>query len=304
MMNTEEKIADVLHEHEEHGKYIEIEGVRTFYIEGVRTFYLDRGEGPVVFCVHGVPASSFIYRNVARHLDTLGFRTIAIDLPGLGLSDRPETFDYRFSCFTSFCGKLLDALSVEAFHLVVHDIGAPVGLALADNRSHAISSITVLNSMLDIANFTKPLPMRPFEKPVVGEMELASLTHVTWPIFMKAVGVESTNGIPKSELAAYMDLLKRADNGKAFLKIMRNFEQTEELSKTCYAAVKNRAYPVQLIWGENDPFLSWEKHGEPFLEARPDAQVHKVNSRHFVMEEYPEYIAQKIKELVSEIRSS
>jgi pimeloyl-ACP methyl ester carboxylesterase len=130
-------------------------------------------------------------------------------------------------------------------------------------------------------------------------LELATLTRATWPPFMKAVGVKSTDDIPKEELAAYIDLLKREDNGKAFLKIMRNFEQTEELTAKCYSAIKNKSYPVQLIWGEKDPFLSWEKHGIPFFESRPDAKVYKLPSKHFVMEEYPEFISEKIKEITS-----
>lgn len=291
-MEIEEKINTVIQKHKENGKYITV--------DGVDIFYLDQGSGPVVFCIHGVPTSSFIYRKVAADLEAKNVRTIAIDLPGLGLSERPETFDYTFSNFASICDKLLDKLQVKNFHLLIHDIGAPVGLALAYHRSRAVKSITVLNSMLDIKNFTKPLPMRPFESPALGELELATLTRATWPAFMKAVGVKSADNIPKEEFSAYIDLLKREDKGEAFLKIMRNFEQTEELSKKCYSAIKNDRYPVQLIWGEKDPFLSWEKHGIPFIEARPDAQVHKLPSKHFLMEEYPEFISDKIKEMISD----
>jgi len=51
------------------------------------------------------------------------------------------------------------------------------------------------------------------------------------------------------EMAAYIYLLKREDGGKAFLKIIRNFEQLPEFIQTCYHAFQNPEYSVQLIWG-------------------------------------------------------
>ena len=43
--------------------------------------------------------------------------------------------------------------------------------------------------MLDVEHFVKPLLMRPFEKPVLGEAELAMLTPLTFPLMMKGAGV-------------------------------------------------------------------------------------------------------------------
>jgi hypothetical protein len=45
-------------------------------------------------------------------------------------------------------------------------------------------------AMLDVEHFTKPLLMLPFEKPVLGEAELALLTPLTFPLMMKYAGVE------------------------------------------------------------------------------------------------------------------
>lgn len=281
----------VITDHESNGKYINV--------NGIRTFYLDVGSGPVVFCIHGVPTSSFLYRKVASALKEHNLRTIAIDLPGLGLSDRPEDFDYTFSRFGSFCNQFLDTLHQTEIHLVIHDIGAPIGLHMAAQRSHRIKSITVLNSMLDIENFVKPLPMRPFEKPILGEAELAMITPATFSIIMKSAGVLDNQSLSYDETAAYVRLLKRADGGNAFLKIMRSFEQTNDLSELCYAAFTHPAYPVQLIWGEHDPFLTYEQYGKQFEKARPGLPVTKVKSKHFLQEEEYNAIALKVEELVA-----
>ena len=81
--------------------------------------------GPVVFCIHGVPTSSFLYRKAAFALQVKGLRTIAIDLPGLNLSDRQEDFNYIFRNFGRFCNSFLDELKIDEVHLLIHDFGTP-----------------------------------------------------------------------------------------------------------------------------------------------------------------------------------
>lgn len=285
-----EAAAEIIKAHEVRGNYANI--------DGITVFYMDVGSGPLVFCIHGVPTSSFLYRKVAVAAEKRGLRTVAIDLPGLGLSDRPEDFDYTFSNLSAFCTRLLDLLGAAEVHLLLHDIGAPVGLYTANQTSDRFKSITVLNAMLDIEHFVKPLPMRPFEKPVLGEAELAMLTPATFLLMMKAAGVVDSSVVTYDEMAAYIHLLKRKDDGKAFLKIMRSFEQTTAFTEACCAAFTNPAYKVQLIWGDNDPFLSFDQYGKQFEQARPGIPVTKVRSKHFLQEEAYETIADKVKELI------
>lgn len=69
---------------------------RRFTAAGISSFVLDDGpaDAAPVVCVHGVPASAFLYRKVLPALASRGLRGIAIDLPGLGLADRPADADY------------------------------------------------------------------------------------------------------------------------------------------------------------------------------------------------------------------
>ena len=75
----------------------------TFDVGGVRSFVAEAGAGEPVLCLHGVPASAFLYRKVIAELAALGLRGVAIDLPGLGLADRPVAFDYSWSGLGRFC---------------------------------------------------------------------------------------------------------------------------------------------------------------------------------------------------------
>jgi pimeloyl-ACP methyl ester carboxylesterase len=274
---SDRTVEQVIEEHKASGKFITV--------EGLKTFVLDWGEGEAVFCIHGVPTSSYLFRKVLKGLANNGLRGIAIDLPGLGLSDRPEDFDYSFSNFARFCARAAEALGVERYHLVVHDIGGPIGFAQAAQNREKILSLTILNTWIDVDKFQKPLPMRPFEKPVLGEAQLAATTHATWQLMFKGLGVSKIDVIPKEEVDAYVDLLKREDGGKAFLKIMRNFENSIAFRELCHKAVQDVPYPVQAVWGAEDPGLKYERYGIEIKEVANLQEVHKLPARHFLQED-------------------
>lgn len=288
-METTGKIKNVIGVHERSGKY--------FDVNGIKTFALDYGEGEAVVCIHGVPTSSYLYRKVLSSLAEKGFRGISIDLPGLGLSARPEEFDYSFPSFATFLGEALKKLKIQKFHLVVHDIGGPIGFALAAKNMEKIHSLTILNTWIDVVNFKKPLPMRPFEKKLIGEAELKMITHTTWPIMFSKMGVNDSSKIPDEEIKAYVDLLKREDKGKAFLKIMRNFSNSPEFRNMCLQAIKTTPYPIQAIWGEDDLALSLDEYGKEIKENADLKRFSTLSSKHFLQEEVWEEIAERISEL-------
>ena len=296
-MGSSEKrdVEEVIKDHEKSGKYLDV--------DGVKTFALDRGSGETVLCIHGVPTSSFLYRKVIQALIKKDFRAVSIDLPGLGLSGRPENFDYNFTNFSKFLIKAADALEIEKFHLVVHDIGGPIGFHLAATNLERILSITILNTWVDVVNFKKPLVMRPFEKKIAGEAELKMITHITWPLMFTKMGINNNDLVPKEEIKAYVDLLKREDDGKAFLKIMRSFADSEEYRKICYKAVQNVPYPVQAIWGKDDPALTYDRYGEEIKEAANLKQISLLPSRHFLQEEVWQEIADKIADQAQSIKN-
>ena len=286
MPAKKKSVAHVIEEHEKSGKYFEV--------DGIRTFSMIQGRGEPVLCLHGVPTSSFLYRKLLRSLDKKGYKGVCIDLPGLGLSSRPEHFDYSFSNFADFIYKAAKILKLKRFHLVVHDIGGPIGFALAARHPGKIMSLTILNTWIDVVNYKKPVVMRPFSKKIVGETELKMMTHLTWSVMWNSIGVESASGIPAEEMNAYVDLLKREDDGKAFLKIMRNFERSEAFRELCYKAVRDVPYPVQAIWGEKDPAVTLERYGKEIKRVAGLREIHKLSAKHLLQEEVWLSIADKI----------
>lgn len=198
--------------------------------------------------MHGVPASAFLYRKVVPALAQRGLRGVAFDLPGLGLADRPEDYDYTWTGLGRFSAAAVDALGLDRFHLVIHDIGGPVGLEVAAAMPDRIRSLLILNTIIEVDTFKRPWMMEPFAKPGIGELWLRSMAGWNFPMLMAHAGIGDTAKVPRAEQAVYIDLLKRGDGGRAFLKVMRGFERTREKRDLYVGALEAANYPIRVLW--------------------------------------------------------
>jgi haloalkane dehalogenase len=270
-----------------------------FTAGGITSFVLDegpRGGAPVV-CVHGVPASAYLYRKVVPALAATGLRGIAIDLPGLGLAERPSDTDYSWTGLGRWLLAATDVLGLERFHLVVHDIGGPIGFEVATAVPDRVLSMTLLNTIVNVDTFHRPWPMEPFAHRGLGEAWLASLRIPgAFLSIMRMVGV--SRHVPAAEIACWVPLLLGDDNGRAFLKIMRNFDLTAAKRSRYTAAVRSTAYPVQIVWGARDSMLSWRRYGLAAQTAAGLTDATLLPGKHFVQEDCPEQIAAAVHQFV------
>ena len=284
-------IASVIDRHESSGRYFEA--------GGVKSFVLDEGSGEPVVCMHGVPASAFLYRKVVPELASRGLRGIAFDLPGLGLADRPNDFDYSWTGLGRFATAAVDALGLERFHLVVHDLGGPVGFEIAAALPHRVASITVLNTLVEVDTFRRPWTMEPFAHRGIGEAYLRSLSKPAFRLLMRLQGIEDMSSVSAAELGAYVELLKRDDEGRAFLKIMRGFERTPAKRALYVGVMGSDRYPVQVVWGSDDPALKLAVHGEIARRAAGVERVHELAGKHFLQEDQAPAIAEYVRRIAS-----
>lgn len=269
-------------------------GGREFEAGNVRGFVYEVGDGEPVLLMHGVPASSFLYRKVADSLAARSMRAIAFDLPGLGFAERPVDFDYSWSGLGQFALDAVDALGLDSYHLVVHDIGGPVGFELAAGAPERVRSLTILNTLIAVDGFKKPWVMRPFGARFVGEAWLATLNRFSLVPLMWAIGVKDREALSAAEIGVYARQLKLDDGGKAFLKIMRGFEPTAEKERKYVDLVGEAEFPVEIVWGANDPALPVKRFGGQARRISPGATFTSVRGRHFLQEEQPDVIAERI----------
>ena len=271
---------------------------RMFTAAGISSFTLDEGarDAEPVVCVHGVPASAYLYRKVVPALANKGLRGIAVDLPGLGLAERPNDADYSWSGLGRWQLAAIDALDLDRFHLVLHDIGGPIGFEVAAAAPDRVLSLTLLNTVVAVETFRRPWPMEPFAHQGLGEMWLQSMRIPgVFVALMRYLGV--SRHVPASEISCYVRLLLGSDGGRAFLKIMRGFELTRQNQQRYVAAVRNPAYPVQIVWGARDRALSWRRYGiQAQLAAGLDDAL-LLPGKHFLQEDCAKEIAAAVHRL-------
>jgi len=113
--------------------------------------YVEVGNGDPIVLLHGNPTSSYLWRNVIPHLESLG-RCIAPDLIGMGDSDKlPDSGpdSYRFVEHRRYLDALLEALGVrQRVTLVIHDWGSALGFDWANRHRDAVKGIAFMEAIV------------------------------------------------------------------------------------------------------------------------------------------------------------
>lgn len=251
------------------------------------------GTGPPIVLLHGVPASAFLYRKVLPELARRGHRAIAFDLPGLGLSDTPSAdMALTWPVLSSWTLSAIDALGLGRFGLVVHDIGGPIGFDVVRRAPDRVASLTALNTWVATATVRRPWVMAPFAVPGAGRLWLAGMRGANFELFVRRYGVRSM--VPSDELRAYVRLVKHGDGGKAFLRLMRSWDRTRSFEEAILQALRERNFPAQVVWGEDDVFLPVDRHGEQLRRVLGVDHVERLPGSHFVQEDSPAALAELV----------
>jgi len=248
--------------------------------------------------LHGVPTSSFLYRKVIPVLAQQGLQGVAFDYPGLGLADRPVEFDYSWSGLAPWTGEAIDALGIDRCHLVANDIGGPVGFEWAIQNPERVHSLTALDTMLELDGFRRPWSMRPFAIPGIGWVALRTLSRFGFSEVFYAQGIANRRAVPRHEVYAHYELLKRGDGGRAFLEIMRGFELTEAKQRFLWEGLAGRGYPARIVWGERDRALGLDQLQVAQRVLRVDEPV-LLPAKHYVQEDQAVAVAQVIADLAA-----
>jgi pimeloyl-ACP methyl ester carboxylesterase len=115
-------------------------------VEGLGIRYLEEGEGPVVLLLHGATLglSADSWRSSLAPLAAQGYRAIAYDQPGFGLSDDPPDFTAPYR--QQFIARFLDALSIRDAVLVGHSQAGGFVVSAALQSPQRYRAIVVLGT--------------------------------------------------------------------------------------------------------------------------------------------------------------
>ena len=109
--------------------------------------YVDVGAGDPVVFLHGNPTSSYLWRNVIPHVESVG-RCLAPDLIGMGDSGRAPAGSYRFVDHARYLDAWFEALGLTRVTLVVHDWGSALGFHWARRHPERVRGIAYMEALV------------------------------------------------------------------------------------------------------------------------------------------------------------
>ncbi|MEW2512034.1 alpha/beta hydrolase [Streptomyces sp. NPDC046870] len=108
------------------------------------------GAEPARVYLHGLGAMSAVYHaHIAARPALAGRRSLFVDLPGHGTSDRPQDFGYTLEDHADAVAAALDAAGAAGAELIAHSMGGAVAVVLAHRRPDLVSRLVLTEANLD-----------------------------------------------------------------------------------------------------------------------------------------------------------
>jgi haloalkane dehalogenase len=252
------------------------------------------GTGPDVLFVHGWPVSGATFRTLLPFLvDHVTCHII--DLPGSGSRRYTSTTTLSLAQNITSVRKVLDMLELDSVAVVGHDSGGMIArhAFAGDRRVRAMGLINTEQPQGQSWRFRLFLASR-FVPGVGGAFSwLSGHPKLRRNEFVFGGAFADKSHLDGEFAEFFLDPLnKHPDYRRAAVKILRSFD-TKYISEL--GAVHQRInVPVQLVWGDKDPFFPIGRARE-MVSTFPDAQLVVIKGAGlFSHEERPAEVAEAL----------
>lgn len=230
---------------------IKVESLEWYYREAVPSS--STSSTPVVL-LHGLMSQSFCWLEIMPILAEYGYRSIAPDWLGWGLSDKPDKRDFNYtpSAYLKAFSSFIEALKLDKISLIVQGFLATVGIQYALKYPEKIDKLIILNSPI-ISTAKLPREIGQCGIPLLGDM-------VTQDPLLVDRTLEKGSGFVISEqnLAFYRKpIVTSSLAGRTLVTIVKNL-QLKQVTKEIELGLKQWEKPCLIIWGKDDPWLEFE----------------------------------------------
>ena len=215
-------------------------------LRGLELHWVELGEGRPLVLLHGLGDSHRTWRTVAPKL-ARSRRVLMPDLPGHGLSDRPDA-SYALEWHADVVGAWLEALHLNNVDLVGHSYGGGVAQQLLLEHAGRIRKLALVASgglgrevPLSLRLAALPYFVERLGQPFMGlgtriALGFAEGTHPAREIVLRAL-MNATPGTARAFARSVRDVIDWRGQHRAF------FDRAHELPVLP---------PVGLFWGEHD----------------------------------------------------
>ncbi|CAJ0848874.1 hypothetical protein AMST5_00041 [freshwater sediment metagenome] len=264
---------------------------KTVNVDGLEIFYREAGDqsSPKLVLLHGFPASSHQYRNLIPALAER-FHVIAPDYPGFGNSDMPDpaTFSYTFERTSEIIESFLGKVGFTRFGLYVQDYGGPVGFRIVTRQPEWLEWLIIQNTNAYEVGFAPvwdglrgaywktraPEAERPLEAFLQAETVKLVYTH----------GHADPALISPDNWNMDLHFLDRPGARQIQLDFFYDYRTNVALYPQWQKFLRERQPRAIIFWGQDDIFFTREG-GEAYLKDLPNAELHRLNSGHFAVED-------------------
>lgn len=258
-------------------KFVEVDGLELRY----RTYGEPADDKPNMVLLHGMANSLQSFRRVAPLLAE-DYYVVAVDIPGFGLSAKPDDFDYRAPNQARVIGDFIRELNLERTVVGGHSMGGAIAMRIAINEPE-VNGLVVMNPGIittGVPAITRYLPF-PFQRlsaKQFGDREFREQ-------FLKLSYVD-----PSIVTEDVMNDLQLAVRSEGYLAgtttMMGQYEEATEAQMMGDVDV-----PVAIVWGEQDRNKTPEELAQLRAGFRNNIVITSADAGHYVHEESPELVA-------------
>lgn len=247
----------------------------------------DRGSGPPVVLVHGIPGSSASWETTGEMLVST-HRVVTVDLLGFGTSPRPRSASaLQAPAQAEALARVLDDRGIRGATVAGHDFGGPVAAHLAAGRPDLVGGLVWLSGNA-FPDTPVPLPLSLVTWPLLGSVAARAL--FSRPSLRLMVRQATGDGrVPGRSSVG--DRSHARSIRVIFTSALRELQRH-------YAPVVERlshlTVPTTVVWGDHDPFFPLEQ-AQRTAAVIPGAELVVLEGAgHFLPDERPREVADQI----------
>ena len=219
---------------------------RYVLVDGTRIRYLDAGHGPPVVFLHGLGASMYAWRKNLAAVASTGFRVIAFDNRGFGLSDKPSA-PYDNAAYAHLAIALMDSLRISDAVLVGHSMGGAIAAEVAIEYPQRVRGLVLVGSAG--LGTREPVFFRVARWPVVGPALLAFRGRGLTARLLKST-FSDPRKVTEADVDQYYAPVALSGYARAFRAALRQFH---------FDGLEGRldriVAPTVVLWGEEDHWV-------------------------------------------------